>query len=73
MIELRQASLEILAITDVQIKVGRVFQLFDDYQQGRVRLNTTAVLNSQNLDLPGRPIKPGLIPPLQVPKRKMEV
>jgi uncharacterized ferritin-like protein (DUF455 family) len=72
MIELRQASLEILASTDVQIKVSRVFELFDDYQQGCVRLNTTAVLNSQYLDLPGRPIKPGLIPPLQVPKRKMD-
>jgi uncharacterized ferritin-like protein (DUF455 family) len=72
MIELRQAALEILASTDLQIKVSRVFQLFDDYQQQRLTLNPSAVLNSQNLALPGRPVKPDLIPPLQVPKRKMD-
>ncbi|ANI99153.1 hypothetical protein A8O14_03005 [Polynucleobacter wuianus] len=72
MIELRQAALEILAITDAQIKVGRVSQLFDEYQAQRITLNSLEVLSERNLDLPGRPIKPELIPPLQVPKRRMD-
>jgi uncharacterized ferritin-like protein (DUF455 family) len=72
MIELRQSALEILALTDAQSKVSRVFQLFDDYQQQLVSLNLSGVLNPHNLVLPGRPKKPELIPPLQVPKRKMD-
>ena len=72
MIELRQAALEILAITDAQIKVGRVSQLFDEYQELRITLNPTVILSEQNLELPGRPSKPELIPPLQVPKRRMD-
>jgi uncharacterized ferritin-like protein (DUF455 family) len=71
MIELRQAALEILAITDPHIKVSRVFELFDQYQQQCVSLCTPAILDSQDLELPGRPEKPELIPPLQVPKRTM--
>ena len=72
MTELRQAALEILAITDAQIKVGRVSQLFDEHQAQRITLNSLEVLSEQNLELPGRPSKPELIPPLQVPKRKMD-
>ena len=72
MIELRQSALEILALTDAQSKVSRVFQLFNDYQQQLVCLNLSGVLNIHNLVLPGRPEKPELIPPLQVPKRKMD-
>jgi len=72
MIELRQSALEILALNDAQSKVSRVFQLFDDYQQQLVSLNLSEVLNPHNLVLPGRPEKPELIPPLQVPKRKMD-
>ena len=72
MIELRQSALEILALTDAQSKVSRVFQLFDDYQQQLVSLNLSDVLNPHNLVLPGRPEKPELIPPLQVAKRKMD-
>ena len=72
MIELRQSALEILALTDAQSKVSRVFQLFDDYQQQLVSLNLSEALNPHNLVLPGRPEKPELIPPLQVPKRKMD-
>ena len=72
MTELRQATLEILAITDAQIKVSRVFQLFDEYHKQLVDINPAALLNSQDLALPGRPQRPELIPPLQVPKRKMD-
>ena len=72
MIELRQTALEILALTDPQIKVSRVFGLFEDYQRQLVGLNLSATFSSQDLALPGRPEKPELIPPLQVPKRRMD-
>ena len=72
MTELRQAALEILAMTDAQTKVGLVSQLFEDYQERRITLNSSGVLNQGELELPGRPSKPELIPPLQVPKRRMD-
>ena len=70
--ELRQTALELLAITDPQIKVDRVKQLFDAYQQQHINLDTSRILNSDGLILPGRPSKPELVPPLTVPKRKMD-
>jgi uncharacterized ferritin-like protein (DUF455 family) len=72
MIELRQAALEILALTDAQIKVSRLFGLFEDYQRQLVTLNLSVTFRPQDLKLPGRPEKPELIPPLQVPKRRMD-
>ena len=70
--ELRQTALELLAITDPQIKVDQLKQLFDEYQQERIDLNISSVLNADGLTLPGRPQKPELVPPLSVPKRKMD-
>jgi uncharacterized ferritin-like protein (DUF455 family) len=70
--ELRQTALELLAITDPQTKVDRLKQLFDEHQQARIDLDTSSVLNSDGLMLPGRPKKPELVPPLSVPKRKMD-
>jgi len=72
MTELRQTALEILAISDPQIKVGRTFQLFDDHQLQNLSLDVAANYDGANLALPGRPIKPELVPPLEVPKRKMD-
>jgi uncharacterized ferritin-like protein (DUF455 family) len=72
MTELRQAALAILALTDAQSKVSLVFQLFDDYQRQLVSINLSVVLAPHDLVLPGRPVRPELIPPLQVPKRKMD-
>jgi len=70
--ELRQTALELLAITDPQTKVDRVKQLFDDYQEQHIDLDTSSIFNSDGLTLPGRPLKPELVPPLTVPKRKMD-
>ena len=72
MLELRESALEILVLTDAQIKVSRLFGLFEDYQQQLVGLNLSVTFNPQDLELPGRPEKPELIPPLQVPKRRMD-
>ena len=70
--ELRQTALELLATTDPQIKVDQLKQLFDEYQQERIDLDISSVLNADGLILPGRPQKPELVPPLSVPKRKMD-
>ena len=72
MLELRQTALEILVITDPKMKVSRVQKLFDDYQQQHIALNISASLDSKEFMLPGRPQKPELVPPLTVPKRKMD-
>jgi len=70
--ELRQTALELLAISDPQTKIAQVKQLFDQYQKKRIDLDTLSILNSDGLTLPGRPQKPELVPPLAVPKRKMD-
>jgi len=72
MIEIRQAALEILATTNASTKVSQVFCLFDEYWQHSVGIDAGNILNEQGLLLPGRPQKPDLVPPLQVPKRKMD-
>lgn len=72
MSELRRVALKILLLTDPQDKVKQVFQLFTDYQEQRITLDADACLREQNLLLPGRPQKPSLVPPLQVPRRKMD-
>ena len=72
MLELRETSLAILADTDVQSKVSRLANLFDEYQAERVTLNLSSNLDSHDLQLPGRPAKPELVAPKFVPKRKMD-
>ena len=72
MSELRETALAILANTDPQFKVSELHHLFDEYQQKRVTLNPSTAFDRQDLLLPGRPAKPELVPPLQVPKRRMD-
>lgn len=72
MLELRETSLAILANTDVQSKVSQLANLFDDYQAGRIAVNLSRSLDGQNHSLPGRPVKPDLVAPKFVPKRKMD-
>ena len=72
MIELRETALEILLFKDAELKVARLYQLYDDYRLEQVSLDLSRNFDSQNLDLPGRPDKPELVPPLNVPRRKMD-
>uniref|UniRef100_B1XTW7 DUF455 domain-containing protein n=1 Tax=Polynucleobacter necessarius subsp. necessarius (strain STIR1) TaxID=452638 RepID=B1XTW7_POLNS len=72
MLELRAASLAILAAADVQIKVSQLLRLFDEYQRQRVSLNISTKIDPEGLILPGRPIKPELVLPKLVPKRRMD-
>ena len=72
MLELRAASLAILAVADAQTKVSRLFNLFDEYQAQQVSLDISRKMESQDLVLPGRPLKPELVLPKLVPKRRMD-
>jgi uncharacterized ferritin-like protein (DUF455 family) len=72
MLELREASLEILANTDAQFKVSQLHNLFDGYQAGQIILNISCGYDSRDLCLPGRPAQPDLVAPKHVPKRKMD-
>ena len=72
MFELRATALAILASSDAQTKVSQLLELFDEYQQLRVTLDTSRKIDSQDLILPGRPVKPELVLPKLVPKRRMD-
>lgn len=69
--ELRQTALELLVLTDPQKKVEGVQALFNSYHQDQISLEIDIALNANGFELPGRPIKPELVPPLDVPKRSM--
>jgi len=70
--ELRQTALEILLLQDAREKVDRVNRLSDDYWRQAVSLDCARHLELPHFDLPGRPLKPELVPPLMVPRRKMD-
>ena len=72
MLELREASLAILASTDAQTKVKQLLSLFDVYQAQTITLNVSRRIDSKDLILPGRPLKPELVLPKLVPKRRMD-
>ena len=54
MIELRETALEILLIKDAELKVARLYRLYDDYQLEQISLDLSRNFDSQNLDLPGQ-------------------
>nr|WP_216860508.1 ferritin-like domain-containing protein [Polynucleobacter sp. JS-Fieb-80-E5] len=71
-LELRAASLAILASADVQNKVSKLLRLFNEYQEQAITLDLTRKLDVQGISLPGRPLKPELVLPKLVPKRRMD-
>ncbi len=72
MLELRESALAILANTDVQSKVSQLANLFAEHEARRISINPSSILDSQEIELPGRPTKPDLVAPKFVPKRKMD-
>ena len=72
MLELREASLAILASADAQSKVDQLLNLFDEYQHQQISLDVARKIEVQDLVLPGRPAKPELVLPKLVPKRRMD-
>ena len=72
MLELREVSLQILVNTDVQVKVNQLKDLFKAHQEHQLALSPSHNFDCKNLNLPGRPARPELVPPLMVPRRKMD-
>ena len=72
MLELREASLAILASADAQSKVKQLLSLFTEYQNQAITLDVSRRIDSKDLTLPGRPQKPELVLPKLVPKRRMD-
>ena len=69
--ELRQQALLILAQTDPAQKVAQTMALQQQYQAGHIGLDTAIHLSDAGQDIPGRPAKPELVPPLNVKRRTM--
>jgi uncharacterized ferritin-like protein (DUF455 family) len=72
MLELREAALAILANADARSKAGQLQDLFMAYQSHQITLDVSQKINHQGLSLPGRPLRPELVPPKLVPKRRMD-
>ena len=70
--ELRHAALSILASVDIKSKVSQLLQLFDEYQKQSIGLDSSCKISLQKTIIPGRPLKPELVPPKNVPKRRMD-
>jgi uncharacterized ferritin-like protein (DUF455 family) len=69
--DLRQQALHLLAESCLSIKVAGVSLLHHDWHAGGVSLDASIAL-SADVSIPGRPVKPELISPLQVGKRSMQ-
>lgn len=68
--ELRAAALHWLTETQPQVKASGVAGLFDAWMRGELKLEGTAVLVSAR-ELPGRPLHPELVSPLELKARSM--
>ncbi len=58
-----------LLLTDPAQKCKAVFQLKQEIDNSGLGLNKTAVIN--RIEIPGRPDKPNLVPPREVPRRSL--
>ncbi len=67
---LRQLALNHLAISSPAEKVLAVSQLFDDFMVSP-KLDVSEIFSISSLEIPGKPIKPDLVPPLAVKRRAM--
>ena len=70
--ELRENALTILANVDAKSKASQLQDLFASYQNQQIPLDVSRKIDSQDLTLPGRPLKPELVSPKLVPKRRMD-
>lgn len=69
-VDLRQLALHWLVEPNPAIKADGVKRLGESWQKGALRLDTHASLEAA-LDIPGRPLRPELVPPLGVKRRAM--
>jgi uncharacterized ferritin-like protein (DUF455 family) len=66
--ELRQLALEVLLLADPAAKVDAAAQAWSSIEAGQSALDADAILAPAGA-LPGRPPRPRLVPPQQVPRR----
>jgi uncharacterized ferritin-like protein (DUF455 family) len=69
-VELRRAALHWLGVPEAAEKSAGVIVLQRSWQEGRLSLNTEAVLAGSEL-IPGHPARPELVSPTEVPRRSM--
>ncbi len=69
--ELRFQSLIILGLSDPAQKVVQTEILQKQFQSGQVGLDRLAGLSAAGISIPGRPLQPVLVPPLEVKRRSM--
>lgn len=67
---LRTLALQILTLSDSQLKCTRVHLLWDDLNTGKLHLHTLLKLHSA-APIPGRPERPALVPPRELKRRAM--
>lgn len=67
---LREESLRWLINGDADAKKQGVFALWDAWQQGLVQIDPATQIKTQAI-IPGRPVKPDLVPPRLVERRAM--
>ena len=68
--ELRRAALHCLSIVDAEPKAEGIKALVQAWQRGAIEVDSEAVLATQQ-PIPGRPVRPELVPPLAVKRRSM--
>ena len=68
--ELRATALQLLCEPAARAKADGVRQLAQSWRDGRLSLDVNAQLHP-HAQVPGRPARPALVPPLQVPQRSM--
>ena len=68
--ELRTAALQLLGETDPQLKADRTRALQRRWLDGGIALDPNATL-SEPSGVPGRPLRPALVPPREVERRGM--
>jgi uncharacterized ferritin-like protein (DUF455 family) len=69
-LELRAAALHCLLETDPATKAGAVAAMAESYCAGGWEVDTAAVLHG-SAAIPGRPVRPALVPPRLVGRRSM--
>ncbi len=70
MVEVRQSTLQLLALCQLEEKVAGVTALNQAWLTGKLHLDSASQLMA-NAAIPGRPAKPALVSPLHVEKRSM--
>ena len=67
----REAALHALVCGDPATKARLTLALFDDLRRGAANIRAERLFNAPSATLPGRPARPVLVPPQQVPRRRL--